>query len=261
MRRIDILLAALVVAIYWRTRIVYAPKRGCCQPDGCRVIVAGMTRSGSTWQYNAVRLALISTGKHAGNVHGHPTDTSTNADMLAAFRNQSWSVAKAHHFWPDGAAIADCVFLTHRDARDVVLSWLRLQNRTDTLQLFVADTARFIGEYMLWKDWCRRKRTCHELSFKELRQNPVDAITAMQWHMDPNASVESAQINDQIAKLYNSTTMDWDKETAFHTKHITNGGSQMWKIGDWDNVTLTNMDNLFSSYHLALGYPLSHVNK
>jgi hypothetical protein len=249
----------LVVGFAWALWYIwFSRSAGCCRRDHCRIIVAGFTRSGSTWQYNVARL-LLQGLKDVGSTHGHPVTDTSNQHMLINFTKSEWVVAKSHHFWPDAAKFADCVFLTHRDARDTVLSWMRMSNSTDNamLQRYIDFTARYSLEYLAWRRWCK-KPFCHEMSYQTLQTNHVEAIHSMQRHLGPSFRQDAHSIHEAVQSLYNSTRVDWDPETAFHTKHVTNGGSQMWKEGNWDEVALTDMDIVFETYHSALGYPLHH---
>ncbi len=229
--------------------------------DQCRIIAAGFTRSGSTWQYNVARLMLEEMGNPVYHTHGHPVDQVSNGKMLQQFTNGSFTIAKSHQFWPDGANVADCVLLTHRDARDTVLSWMRISNTTDAvyLQRFIETTTRYSAEYMAWRGWCKHHSGCMEMTYQTLHSNPIKAIVSIQQHLGPFfLQLNATLIHEQVLSLYNSTTVDWDPVTAFHTKHVTNGGSEMWKEGDWDEIALKDMDVIFRSYHSALGYNVNH---
>ena len=88
-----------------------------------RVVAAGLSRSGSTWQFNALRILLQHAAAAAGlaesevgSAHGH------SIDELQPCLNKRVCVVKVHEFMPRVLLQADAVFLTHRDPRDVLLS-------------------------------------------------------------------------------------------------------------------------------------------
>ena len=83
---------------------------------------AGLSRSGSTWQYNALRAALGEALRRAGSAervrfaHGH--SVAEVEECLA----HTYCVVKVHEMLPDVLVRVHAVFLTHRDLRDVLLS-------------------------------------------------------------------------------------------------------------------------------------------
>ena len=89
-----------------------------------RIAAAGLSRSGSTWQFNALRLMLQHAVSNYGadphaqahSAHGHTMD-----EVQGCLARQ-YCVVKVHEFLPDVLARVDAVFLTHRDPRDVLLS-------------------------------------------------------------------------------------------------------------------------------------------
>ena len=88
-----------------------------------RLAAAGLSRSGSTWQFNALRILLQHAAAAAGlaesevgSAHGH------SIDELQPCLNKRVCVVKVHEFMPRVLLQADAVFLTHRDPRDVLLS-------------------------------------------------------------------------------------------------------------------------------------------
>ena len=92
-------------------------------PGGSARVVAGLSRSGSTWQFNALRILLQHAAAAAGlaesevgSAHGH------SIDELQPCLNKRVCVVKVHEFMPRVLLQADAVFLTHRDPRDALLS-------------------------------------------------------------------------------------------------------------------------------------------
>lgn len=82
------------------------------------VVCAGLIRSGSTWQFNAVRVILeTATGKPVTTAHGHD-----GAALLKSCEGAEHCVVKLHEF--DRAVLerADMVLVSHRDLRDCLLS-------------------------------------------------------------------------------------------------------------------------------------------
>lgn len=276
-----------------------------CDSHGCHVLAAGMQRSGSTWQFNVVRL-LLNTSLDPGlpgvalEANHQSKDGARKFDALA----RPFAVVKSHAFDPDAVARAGlgpptpatCVLLAHRDARDIMLSWLRWNNATPqfdlppTLQL-EAFTLRWTEENLHWRDWCfaRTNRCCHVMSYEDLMTEPVGQIRAIAQAFnvircgrgrsaergDPctaTGTINVTQIQDRVSALLQSTRVSgtgWDGPTAFSSNHVTNGGSRMWELGrgDMDKMDtaersklLRRWDRLFARYHEAWGYPRRHTS-
>lgn len=86
------------------------------------VLAAGMSRSASTWQFNALRVLLehavesINSPIKVYSAHGH------RFSELEPCLLRKVCVVKMHEFNPDILHRVHVVFLTHRDLRDVLLS-------------------------------------------------------------------------------------------------------------------------------------------
>ena len=88
-----------------------------------RIVAGGLSRSGSTWQFNALRILM----QHAAKSVGLPESTVSSAhghsiDDLQPCLKERICVVKVHEFLPRVLVQADAVFVTHRDPRDVLLS-------------------------------------------------------------------------------------------------------------------------------------------
>ena len=88
-----------------------------------RIVAGGLSRSGSTWQFNALRILMQHAAKSVGlpestvfSSHGHSID-----DLQPCLKERI-CVVKVHEFLPRVLVQADAVFVTHRDPRDVLLS-------------------------------------------------------------------------------------------------------------------------------------------
>ncbi len=97
-----------------------------------RVIVAGLARSGSTWQFNAVRFILAQLAQNQSNYSYSNTTNGTlelvhsahghiPRDFLNLWRtlDHKFSVIKVHQFAGELLERADFVISSHRDPRDV----------------------------------------------------------------------------------------------------------------------------------------------
>ena len=90
-----------------------------------RLVAAGLSRSGSTYQFNLLRLLLVhaverhvpgGSAKMVHSAHGH------RIEDLQECLAKRYCVVKVHEFSPDVLLRVHAVFLTHRDPRDALLS-------------------------------------------------------------------------------------------------------------------------------------------
>jgi hypothetical protein len=212
-------------------------------------------------------------------------------------------VVKSHAFDPDAVderrySSPICVLLAHRDARDVMLSWLRWHNATPqfdqppTLQL-EASTLRWTEESLYWREWClaQTNRCCYIMHYDDFMADPVGQIRAIATAFnvtscargrsaekgDPctaSGKINVTQIHGRVMAMVESTRdsgrTGWAGPTAFSANHITDGGSRMWEVrgGQMDKMDpveksklLRRWDRLFSRYHDSWGYPRQHFRK
>ncbi len=98
-----------------------------------RIVAAGLSGSGSTLQFHALRLLLA----HALRTHSslanlteatlHTADGHARDSGVARCLRQRYCVARVREFAPEVLLQADAVFVTHRDLRDVLRSSARRQ--------------------------------------------------------------------------------------------------------------------------------------
>lgn len=169
----------------------YAPPR--------LVVVAGLYRSGSTWQYNAVRLIL--------EAAGHDVRVGELEDC--APDHEGAQVIKWHRWAPDLARAADVVLTSYRPMAQAAASWSRFSENTPNrkhpgdgpqfmLQFAADHFARWQArtDYCLWweawrdevgKEGCIRamaKVLCCDVVPAAIRQQ-VEALTPPSDGMDP----------------------------------------------------------------------------
>lgn len=91
-----------------------------------RILVVGMSRSGSTWLFNAV--AAVAGTRLVCTAHGHDQGRLSNClhrcgpRFLEEFRARQYCIAKIHKFAPALLANADVVLASHRNVHDVLVS-------------------------------------------------------------------------------------------------------------------------------------------
>ena len=127
-----------------------------------RVVAAGLSRSGSTWQFNALRILLQHAAAAAGlaesevgSAHGH------SIDELQPCLNKRVCVVKVHEFMPRVLLQADAVFLTHRDPRDALLS--SAQKISSCLAYGTQPLLSAFAHYASWYP-----HACHDMRYEDM---------------------------------------------------------------------------------------------
>lgn len=112
-----------------------ARQRGASEPVPRYVVAAGAYRSGSTWLYNAVRLALQLAGH---DVYGRFYDDTYDPEDPTPVH-----LLKVHRFEAEVLDVAELVVTSIRDPRDIAASAVRrglIDHRADAVEAFVAET-------------------------------------------------------------------------------------------------------------------------
>jgi glycosyltransferase involved in cell wall biosynthesis len=179
-----------------------------------------MLRSGSTWQYNAVRVLL----QHAG-----ATDIAGGYMYLAGeLLTHRTVIIKSHEFYLDLAVKADVILTAHRDLRDVAASMQRkFQTKLSS---------------GLVKDWVKRHVKWSQLAAYDLHYENllVDKLTELKKIASvlklpqpilnelPYESIleeiEGLKFNRRFSK-----TEAADVTNLLHAGHVTDGRHGSWK--------------------------------
>ena len=86
-----------------------------------RLVAAGLSRSGSTWQFNALRLLLRHAVRRWGNATGPVVVRSAHGHAIGEVQDalaHPYAVVKIHEYTPDVLLRVHAVLVTHRDLRD-----------------------------------------------------------------------------------------------------------------------------------------------
>ena len=150
-------------------RRLRAPRRRAVNtktPDAktARVLVVGLSRSGSTWQFNALReLLRRKTGAEPATAHA-----DGDSEAFDACLSTPPCLLKTHGFVPRLLSRVDLIFTSHRDLRDVLLSSMQmfgsclgfgpdaLHSRDARSSAAAHDVAPRFQQYAQWKPHFRR---------------------------------------------------------------------------------------------------------
>jgi len=109
---------ALLLSVCVRNWVIDRLKNG----RQVHLLAAGMSRSASTWQFNALRILIEhATASEGLKVQVHSAHGHRMVDIEGCLSRRV-CVVKMHEFVPALLSKIDAVFLTHRDPRDVLMS-------------------------------------------------------------------------------------------------------------------------------------------
>lgn len=183
-------------------------------------ICAGMVRSGSTWQFNAVRF-LLQRGGASDIVGGF---ISVGDELLA----HQTVIIKTHEFYPSLAAKADVVLTAHRDLRDVAAS---MQRKFQT-KLSSGLVRGWVKRHIKWSQFAS-----YDLHYENLLEDKLSELKKIASVLKlpqpvlnelPYESIldeiEGLKFNKRRSKLDPSDTVN-----LLHDGHVTDGRHGSWK--------------------------------
>lgn len=218
---------------------------------GVKVLVTGLSRSGSTWQYNAIKKILeraIAVARAEGRLEEPGAKWAVRSEHADADSEQFDSclatrvcVLKTHMFVPRLLLKVDVVLSSHRDVRDVVLSSM-LMFRACFAPTGETRTQRSHGvavrfqQYAHWTPY-----VCYDMTYETMMENRtaevgrlaaatlrgnrrlVTAIDA-QGVVDDVAALSKRKpekcVHSMKAKGKGAPKECWDKGSGFAASHV-----------------------------------------
>lgn len=183
-----------------------------------RIIAAGLGRSGSTWQFNVLVQILRLAGLTPFTAHGQLLEMF---ERLNETIHCDVAVIKVHQFHPTLLQAADYVFTSHRDPRDTLISHIDL------------GTAGMWRDY--WQEYLRWSAfACYDMNYESMWQDPVRQVQRTIDILNFTQQVNATQVLKLVEEGYAKATQkhnksQWDRETAFFTKHIRDPEPGRWK--------------------------------
>jgi hypothetical protein len=196
---------------------------------GLRVIVAaGMPRSGSTWQFNALRLLLASSGQDIYSfwIEDWDSEKARHAQTL---------LVKIHEISPFLAWASWRCFTCHRDLRDIAVS--------------AADLARADGYEVDIVPLMQETRKAHEfwsrqsvldIPYEQVVADPEASLKELAAYIEiPVADVEVQRLCQTLASLSDGDVPSGyphNPVTLLHQQHFFDGTSGRYR-GVLDDAT------------------------
>ena len=176
------------------------------------IIAAGAYRSGSTWLYNAARLALRRAGH---SVYGRFYDGTYEPEDPARFH-----VVKVHRFEDEVLEVSDVVLTSIRDPRDIAASAVRrglIGTATDEVEAFVAEAV--LAGYERW-----RPHAALVLRYEELRAGASRHYLRQIVQVLAPYGADGVDLDALARELDALRPGDaYDRETLLWPNHLTDG--------------------------------------
>jgi hypothetical protein len=207
-------------------------------------VCAGMSRSGSTWLFNTVRVLLKTAGAPdiAGGYMGQMEELITHRT----------AIIKLHPYYADVAARADVILTSHRDLRDVVASTHRHYQvgfSTTLVNNCVRDHLRWsqIADYDLHYERLLVDKLAEVKKIAAVLKLPPQTLDQL-----PYEAILREIEGEKFVKQFSEST-EYDAVNLLHKGHITDG-----RHGSWENVVpkefVAAIEKEFRGWLTAQGY-------
>jgi hypothetical protein len=196
---------------------------------GLRVIVAaGMPRSGSTWQFNALRLLLEASGQDTYSFWIEDWDSQKA-------RHAQTLLVKIHEMSPMLAWASWRCFTCHRDLRDIAVSAADLA-QVDGYQVDIVPLMQ--ENRKAHEFWCRQ--SVLDIPYQRIVDDPGAVLKELAASIDiPIGEVELQRLGQSLASLSDGDVPSGHQHnpvTLLHQKHFFVGTSGRYR-GVLDDAT------------------------
>ena len=207
------------------------------------IVAAGMSRSGSTWQFNALRLLLGSSGEGVYSfwIDDWDSEKARPARTL---------LVKIHQISPALAEAAWCCFTCHRDLRDVAVSSADLA-QADGYEVDIVALIREIRE--AHEFWARQ--SVLDAPYERIVADPESVLERMAaWVGVPITDVEAQRLCRTLTALTDGDVPPGNPHnplTLLHRQHIFDGrpGRYRGALGDAMEQRIREENGAWMSEH------------
>ena len=214
----------------------------CSEHEPEYVIAAGAYRSGSTWLYNAARLALRLAGH---SVYGRFYDGTYDPEDPARFH-----VVKVHRFEDEVLEVAQVVLTSIRDPRDIAASAVRrglVEGTPDAVAAFVAEAV--LDGFERW-----RPHAAMVLRYEDLRAGGGrELLRRLLEVLAPHGTrgVSLDVLEQQLDALRPGES--YDRETLLWPNHLTDGRVHGYR-DTLSEEAIARIESRFGEWMHANGY-------
>lgn len=209
-------------------------------------LATGIHRSGSTWQYNALRLLL----EHAGI-----SVVAGGWPERATLRQAANCVIKLHRPDEELTALSPVIVTSHRDLRDVVASHYRAFGGHETPVSASVILDPILESYTYWSE-----RAVYDMNYELMiadRQAELARLsTALELAPELDFVAIAAEIEALAFNPVHQAPGGYDTVTMLFDGHITNGQHGSW-TGTLSAEEIAEIEALYGSWLTAHGYEVN----
>jgi len=165
------------------------------------IVVGGMYRSGSTWQFNVIKEAL--------KLKGYSVTHSGYKSNISKL-NSDYHIFKVHNYYPKYAVLTKFVFTSSRDINDISKSWEKFKPGEPMPENWLLD-------YSKWRSISR-----YHMYYKEMVNNDVKEMKKIVEVLGfRNGPLSYFVALLDIIRNIKPPAKGYDKETLFYSNHIS----------------------------------------
>ena len=177
-----------------------------------RGISAGMIRSGSTWQFNCLRVIMEKAGLN-------PT-----IYWIDDYRGQPGNVIIKAHEYKGGLANGSFVFTCVRPEEEIKGSMRRraayLKDNPDSRFMGTANVERYPRYYRWFRLW--REHSVFNMQYQDLKERPLETVNNHIKALGLTGKVWPEEVLEELNNVKPPTNAgEWDSKTFLHAGHIT----------------------------------------
>jgi len=212
---------------YHRKRLnMYRGLRSVSRKSNLVLTCAGMPRSGSTWLYNAVRIAVQQAmgGCSDNGFVGFWVEKAPDITPGAV------SCVKIHGYDRRVVKYSDVVFYSYRDVRDVLASLERFSGVSPSIEQ---------ADNLIRSDKFWRAEADFVMRYEDMIQSPFETMSGILSAFPDYMDTRKLDCERLLGELQSEMTCEgsskgsYNKETLIHQGHRTHGGHRSW-VGQLD---------------------------
>lgn len=176
------------------------------------IVVAGIKRSGSTWQANLIRIIMEELGFNVWM--GEELEGKEKEGYVV-------TISKIHPPHPQPFKKAEKVFTSFRNIRDIAESWSRFQGSPPDVGL--------LNNWLIWlQRWMLHPNHAHHMWYDGLPDPQggwhIDEVGEVQKHLDvldPHADIRIQTVLGRLREEVVPPAEGYDPKTCLFSNHIT----------------------------------------
>jgi hypothetical protein len=171
------------------------------------IVIGGLYRSGSVWQFNVVKHALRLSGYTTGQ-GGNPKEDPQSFEH--SINNNDFHIIKIHRYRSEISDISDYIFTSSRSLDEVRDSMFRLKG----VRYSRKELRRFYENFKMWDELSN-----YSMSFYNLLNYKADVVKDILGVL--NLDLDPEVVIDVVKRIEPPTDKKQDPESMYFMNHIS----------------------------------------